>query len=178
MDMQMPVMDGKTLGGKIKADPALRDTLLIMLTSVGQRGDAHKFQQAGFSAYLTKPVKVSQLYDCLATVLGVASGGSEQPARPIITRHTLAEDKKRRVRILVAEDNVVNQKVAVRMLEKLGYRADAVANGEEAVTALETIRYDLVLMDVQMPEMNGFEATRIIRDPGPGFSGTTSRSSP
>jgi CheY-like chemotaxis protein len=76
------------------------------------------------------------------------------------------EDKKRRVRVLVAEDNVVNQKVAVRILEKLGYRADAVADGREAVTALEKIGYDLVLMDVQMPEMNGFEATRIIRDPG------------
>ncbi len=168
VDMQMPVMDGKTLGGIIKADPDLRDTLLVMLTSVGQRGDAHKFQQVGFSAYMTKPVKVSQLYDCLATVLGVASVGSEQPARPIITRHTLMEDKKRRVRILVAEDNVVNQKVAVRILEKLGYRADAVANGQEAITALEKIGYDLVLMDVQMPEMNGFEATRIIRDPGSG----------
>ena len=168
VDMQMPVMDGKTLGGRIKADPDLKDTLLVMLTSVGQRGDAHKFQQAGFSAYMTKPVKVSQLYNCLATVLGVASVGSDQPARPIITRHTLVEDKKRRVRILVAEDNVVNQKVAVRILEKLGYRADAVANGQEAITALEQIRYDLVLMDVQMPEMNGFEATRIIRDPGSG----------
>jgi two-component system sensor histidine kinase/response regulator len=168
VDMQMPVMDGKTLGGRIKADPDLRDTLLVMLTSVGQRGDAHKFQQAGFSAYMTKPVKVSQLYDCLATVLGVASVGSEQPGRPIITRHTLMEDKKRRVRILVAEDNVVNQKVAVRILEKLGYHADAVANGQEAITALEKIGYDLVLMDVQMPEMNGFEATRIIRGPGSG----------
>jgi len=168
VDMQMPVMDGKTLGGKIKADPDLRDTLLVMLTSVGQRGDAHKFQQVGFSAYMTKPVKMSQLYDCLATVLGVASVGSEQTTRPIITRHTLMEDKKRRVRILVAEDNVVNQKVAVRILEKLGYRADAVANGQEAITALKKIGYDLVLMDVQMPEMNGFEATRIIRDPGSG----------
>ena len=166
VDMQMPVMDGKTLGGKIKAEPDLRDTLLVMLTSVGQRGDANKFQQAGFSAYMTKPVKVSQLYDCLATVLGVASVGSEQPARPIITRHTLMEDKKRRVRILVAEDNAVNQKVAVRTLEKLGYRADAVANGQEAITALEKIGYDLVLMDVQMPEMNGFDATRMIRDAG------------
>jgi len=166
VDMQMPGMDGKTLGQKIKADPDLRDTLLVMLTSVGQRGDAQKSQQAGFSAYMTKPVKVSQLYDCLATVLGVASVGPEQQGRPIITRHTLMEDKKRRVRILVVEDNVVNQKVAVRILEKLGYRADAVADGREAVTALEKIPYDLVLMDVQMPEMNGFEATRIIRDPG------------
>ncbi len=166
VDMQMPGMDGKTLGEKIKSDPDLSDTLLVMLTSVGQRGDAHKFQQVGFSAYMTKPVKVSQLYDCLATVLGVASAGSERQDRPIITRHTLMEDKKRRVRILVAEDNVVNQKVAIRILEKLGYRADAVANGQEALTALEKIHYDLVLMDVQMPEMNGFEATRIIRDPG------------
>jgi CheY-like chemotaxis protein len=165
VDMQMPGMDGKTLGQKIKADPDLRGTLLVMLTSVGQRGDAYKFQEAGFSAYMTKPVKVSQLYDCLATVLGVACVGSEHAARPIITRHTLVEDRKRRVRILVAEDNVINQKVAIRILEKLGYRADAAADGHEAVRALEKIGYDLVLMDVQMPEMNGFEATRVIRDP-------------
>ncbi len=165
VDMQMPGMDGKSLGGKIKADPDLTDTLLVMLTSVGQRGDAQQFQEVGFSAYMTKPVKVSQLYDCLATVLGIGSAGAEKPARPIVTRHTLVEDKKRRVRVLVAEDNVVNQKVAVRILEKLGYRADVAANGLEAVTSLEKIPYDLVLMDVQMPEMNGFEATRVIRDP-------------
>jgi signal transduction histidine kinase/DNA-binding response OmpR family regulator len=165
VDMQMPGMDGKSLGEKIKADPDLRETLLVMLTSVGKRGDAQQFQEVGFSAYMTKPVKVSQLYDCLATVLGIGSAGPEQPARPIVTRHTLLEDKKRRVRILVAEDNVVNQKVAVRILEKLGYRAEVAANGREAVTSLEKIPYDLVLMDVQMPEMNGFEATRVIRDP-------------
>jgi CheY-like chemotaxis protein/HPt (histidine-containing phosphotransfer) domain-containing protein len=166
IDMQMPGMDGKTLGKKIKADPGIRDTRLVMLTSVGHRGESAKLQQIGFAAYLTKPIKVSHLYDCLVTVLSVSAGGVKDSNLPIITRHTLREEKKRRIRILVAEDNVVNQKVALRILEKLGYGADTVANGQEAVTALETIPYDLVLMDVQMPDMNGYEATRLIRDPG------------
>ncbi|MGW8322987.1 MAG: response regulator, partial [Thermodesulfobacteriota bacterium] len=166
IDMQMPGMDGKTLGQKIKEDPGLRDTRLVMLTSVGSRGESAELQRIGFAAYLTKPVKFSQLYDCLVTVLGVTVTQEETGKRSqqIITRHTLREEKKRRIRILVADDNVVNQKVALRILQKLGYRADAVANGQEAVTALETIPYDLVLMDVQMPDMNGFEATRLIRD--------------
>jgi len=165
LDMQMPDMDGRTLGEKIKADPLLSDTLLVMLTSAGRRGDVAALQEIGFAAYLSKPVRNSHLHDCLTTVLGIPATGSEGPILPMITRHTLKEGKKRRTRILVAEDNVVNQKVALRLLEKLGYHADAVANGQEAVTALETVPYDLVLMDVQMPEMNGFEATRAIRDP-------------
>jgi PAS domain S-box-containing protein len=165
VDMQMPDMDGKTLGQKTREDPGLRGTRLVMLTSVGSRGDSAELQRIGFDAYLTKPIKMSQLYDCLVTVLGETSSATGNRGRQIITRHTLREERKRRIRILVAEDNVVNQKVALRILEKLGYRADAVANGQEAVTALETIPYDLVLMDVQMPDMNGFEATRIIRDP-------------
>jgi CheY-like chemotaxis protein/HPt (histidine-containing phosphotransfer) domain-containing protein len=159
-------MDGRTLGKRIKADPALRDTRLVMLTSVGHRGESARLQQIGFTAYLTKPIKISHLYDCLVTVLGVSAAEVRDSARPIITRHTLREEKKHRIRILVAEDNVVNQKVALRILEKLGYGADTVANGQEAVTALETIPYDLVLMDVQMPDMNGYEATQRIRDPG------------
>jgi len=165
VDMQMPGMDGETLGRKIKADPDLRLTHLIMLTSVGKRGDAAHLKEVGFAAYLNKPVKKSHLYDCLVTVMGIPSSPSKERSIPIITRHGLEEAKKRRVRILVAEDNVVNQKVALRILEKLGYRADAVANGQEAVNALEKIPYDLVLMDVQMPEMDGFEATGVIRDP-------------
>jgi PAS domain S-box-containing protein len=165
LDMQMPDMDGKTLGQKIKADPELQDTLLVMLTSIGRRGEAAQLQDIGFAAYLTKPIKNEQLHTCLATILGAPPSDREQARRSIITRHTLKEDKKRRIRILVVEDNMVNQKVAIRILEKLGYRADAVANGEEAIKALKTIPYDLVLMDVQMPEMNGFVATRIIRDP-------------
>ncbi len=170
VDMQMPGMDGKTLGREIKADPRLSETVLIMLTSVGQRGDPAEAERIGFSAYLTKPVKKSQLYDCIVTVLGLVAKDAPQPPEPIITRHSLAEGRKRRIRILVAEDNVVNQKVALRMLDRLGYRADAVANGREAVGALEAIPYDLVLMDVQMPEMDGFEATRLIRDPKSGLS--------
>jgi CheY-like chemotaxis protein len=138
---------------------------MVMLASVGQRGDAARLQQAGFAAYLTKPIKKSQLYDCLVAVLGVDAETTREAPQPIITRHSLKEKKKHKVCILVAEDNAVNQKVALRILEKLGYRADAVADGREAVEALETIPYDLVLMDVQMPEMNGFEATRLIRDP-------------
>jgi len=165
LDMQMPGMDGRTLGEKIKANPLLSDTLLVMLTSAGQRGDVAALQEIGFSAYLNKPVRNSHLHDCLTTVLGIPAGGSEGSARQMITRHSLKEGKKRRARILVAEDNVVNQKVALRILEKLGYHADTVANGQEAVTSLETVPYDLVLMDVQMPEMNGLEATRAIRDP-------------
>jgi two-component system, sensor histidine kinase and response regulator len=165
VDMQMPNMDGATLGRKIKADPGLRLTHLIMLTSVGKRGDAVHLKEIGFAAYLNKPVKKSHLYDCLVTVMGISPSLAEERSMPIITRYALEEAKKRRVRILVAEDNVVNQKVALRILEKLGYRADAVANGQEAVAALEKIPYDLVLMDVQMPEMDGFEATGVIRDP-------------
>ena len=166
LDMQMPRMDGRTLGRTIKADPAVKDTHLVMLTSVASRGDAAVLRRIGFAAYLTKPVRSSQLHDCLSTVLGLRPAGETgDPSRGLVTRFTLREDHRKRVRILLAEDNVVNQKVAIRTLERLGYSADAVANGREAIGALETIPYDAVLMDVQMPEMNGFEATRLIRDP-------------
>jgi len=175
LDMHMPGTDGEMLGRAIKQEESLRDTALVMMTSLGLRGDAARFQEIGFSAYLTKPVKQSQVYDCLAAVAGerlagVGSGAARTRARSsadkhIITRHTIAEGRRREIRILLADDNVVNQKVALKILEKLGYRADAVANGAEAVAALESIPYDLVLMDVQMPEMDGFEATAAIRNP-------------
>jgi signal transduction histidine kinase/CheY-like chemotaxis protein/HPt (histidine-containing phosphotransfer) domain-containing protein len=169
LDMLMPEMDGETLGRIIKCDPTLSGTTLVMLTSVGYRGDAARLDDAGFAAYLTKPVKQSQLYDCLVTVFQKKLA-TTPAAIPMVTRHTMSDERKRKIRVLVAEDNAVNQKVALRMLDKLGYSADAVANGLEAIAALKTIQYDLVLMDVQMPDMDGFEATSAIRDPRTGLS--------
>lgn len=164
IDTQMPEMDGETLGNKIKQDSDLQNTILVMMTALGQRGDVKRLEQIGFAAYLTKPVKQAQLYDCLATVSGIQKDAQKDRSAAIVTRHSLTEDQKRRVRILLAEDSVINQKVALSILGKLGYRADAVANGQEAVKALGMIPYDVVLMDCQMPEMNGYQATAEIRD--------------
>jgi CheY-like chemotaxis protein len=138
-----------------------------MVKSLGQRGDAAALEKIGFTGYLTKPVRQSQLYDCIALVLQRAnqtSSNQTEVFKGIVTRHTVAESIKHGFRILLAEDNIINQKLAQSMLNKLGYKADVVADGLEAVRALELIKYDLVLMDCQMPEMNGFEATAMIRD--------------
>jgi signal transduction histidine kinase/DNA-binding response OmpR family regulator len=166
-DHMMPGMNGEMLGRAIKSDSRLKHTLLVMLSSRGLRGDALRLKEIGFAAYLTKPVKRSQLLDCLISALyRPLDGEPETPKKELITRYTLAEIQKHKIRLLVAEDNMINQKLALRLIEKFGYRAEAVANGAEAIKALEMIPYDLVLMDVQMPEMDGLEATKIIRDPG------------
>jgi len=161
LDYNMPGMDGMELARAIRADPALAGVHLVMLTSSGRRGDAGAAHRAGIEAFLTKPVRQASLYDCLATVLG--RGGPDEKA-PIVTRYSLDEANARsRGHLLVVEDNVVNQKVASRMLEKLGYRVDLAANGLEAVEAVSRIAYGAVLMDCQMPEMDGYQATRLIR---------------
>jgi CheY-like chemotaxis protein len=140
----------------------------MMLTSMSQRGDAQLAREVGFDAYLTKPLRQAHLYDCLSLVLGGSSADQVHtgaaPA-PLITRHTVTEaQSRRRGRVLVVEDNIVNQKVAAKMLEREGYRVDVAANGQEAVEAVAQIPYALVFMDCQMPEMDGYDATRAIRE--------------
>jgi two-component system, sensor histidine kinase and response regulator len=168
LDIHMPEMDGTELAEKIKADSSISSTGLVMMSSIGRRGESGEARRAGAEAYLTKPVRQSQLYDAIATVMTKPEKGAAAPEKKdekqLVTSHSLREAKAQsRLRVLVAEDNQVNQKVAVKMLERLGYRADVAANGLEAVEALSRIPYSAVLMDVQMPEMDGYEATTEIR---------------
>ncbi len=161
LDFQMPGMDGATLGESIKADASLRSTELVMLTSVGRRGDAVRYSELGFSAYLVKPIKQSYLFDCLVTVLNRDPVEESQPVPPLITRHTLNEQRQPSdLTVLLSEDNRVNQLVAQTMVKKMGYACDVAVNGIEAVAAMASGRYSMVLMDCQMPELDGFDATR------------------
>jgi signal transduction histidine kinase/CheY-like chemotaxis protein len=170
VDMLMPGKDGLEFAKDMKVHPVGSLVRLIILTSLIQRGHAELARQAGFIAYLTKPARHDQLSNCLRTVLGVPELVGEAtvtsmtaPAPPLITRHTLAETGSP-ARILVAEDNLINQKLTVRMLEKLGYQSDVVENGQEALAALAKVSYAMILMDCQMPLVDGLEATRLIRE--------------
>jgi CheY-like chemotaxis protein len=165
LDHDMPACNGAELGQLINANAELRATRLIMLTSSGQHNDSPRFAEIGFAGYLLKPVSQGDLLDCLLVVLGSSTSDWQSGTYPIITHHELASQRVRgsRARLLVAEDNPVNQKVALRALEKMGYQVDIVDNGREAVRAWATGRYDLILMDCQMPELDGYEATREIR---------------
>jgi PAS domain S-box-containing protein len=162
VDMRMPGMDGAALGRAVRSDDRLKDTHLVMMTSQDQRGQFKRMHEIGFDACLTKPVRVSDLCRCLSSVLTERAAGQNKRLLP--KQPSLREIRRGVVRILLAEDNITNQHVALGILKKLGLRADAVANGLEAVKALEAMPYDLVLMDVQMPEMNGLDATRQIRN--------------
>lgn len=169
-DYQMPSMDGAMLAAAIRADPAVNDAVIVMLTSVGGRSEVRCMEGASIDAYLVKPVRHSQLLNTLSTAWAKKLERNSPNARgpqyrpPAATRSTVCErfgDSS--VRVLVAEDNVVNQRVATRMLERIGLRADVAANGREALDLLELVPYDLVFMDCQMPEMNGYQAAAQFR---------------
>ncbi|WP_054688744.1 response regulator [Desulfosarcina cetonica] len=161
LDMDMPEMDGMTVARKIKSDPAIAGIPLIMLTSTGMRGDASEARQCGISAYLTKPVRQMELHATLEQVLGDYPAG-ETPQ--MVTRYTLAEATQQlNLTVLVAEDNPTNQEVAAGMLKALGCRVELADNGHAAVAAVRHQDYDMILMDCQMPVMDGYLATAEIR---------------
>jgi signal transduction histidine kinase/DNA-binding response OmpR family regulator/HPt (histidine-containing phosphotransfer) domain-containing protein len=164
LDHLMPDCDGAQLGRMIIQDATLNSMRLILLTSSGQRGDGQLFADIGFAAYLLKPVAQRDLTECLMLVLANTADSWHMQSQPMITRHALRAQRARtRNRILLAEDNLVNQKVAVRFLEKLDFRVDVVADGQAALAAWQSGNFDLILMDCQMPIMDGYETTRAIR---------------
>jgi two-component system sensor histidine kinase/response regulator len=159
-DCHMPDVDGFMLVEQVQRSPDLSSLVTIMLTSGGQRGDGARCQELGIAAYLIKPVLQADLLDAVLQVLASRDGGA-QPV-PVITRHTLREGRLP-LRILLAEDNLVNQKLASRLLENQGHMVVVASDGAQALDTLEKQNFDLVLMDAQMPVMDGFEATAAIR---------------
>ena len=162
-DMHMPKMDGFSLIEQIRQRRELSTAIIMMLTSAGHRGDGARCQELGVSAYLLKPIRQSELREAIARVLGAPA---QKGAIPLITRYSLQDARAPEtiLSVLVAEDNAVNQLLATRLLEKRGHRVVMTANGREALNALAKDRFDLVLMDVQMPEMDGLQATVALRD--------------
>ena len=168
IDQQMPDMDGMALAREIKADPTISDTRLILLASFGKRVSSEELHASGFTDCCFKPVRQSALFDCLANAMGEA---------PATLPHSAAEERepsslipqRRKGRVLIAEDNPVNQLVALGQLKQLGYTADTASNGRAALDALEHTHYDIILMDCQMPEIDGYETTRRIRARNGGF---------
>ena len=160
LDFQMPGMDGFEVAAAIKQKPELAATTIMMLSSVGHRGDAARCRELGVAAYLTKPIRQLTLLDALLAVLTRPADPSKE--LPPVTRHTLREARLR-LRVLVAEDNRINQLVATKMLERFGHSVVVADDGVKALAALRETEFDVVLMDVQMPEMDGLTATAEIR---------------
>lgn len=168
VDMQMPEMDGLMLAEKIKTDTLTGGTRLIIMTSLGRRENEAVKKKAKIEAFINKPIKQSELFDCLAVVVsGAQDSDAEQQEQFLSKQNAKAALANRRApkhaRILVAEDNIVNRQVALLQLQSLGYTVDTVANGLEALVAISATAYAAVLMDCQMPEMDGYEATTEIR---------------
>ncbi|MBI4028148.1 MAG: response regulator, partial [Verrucomicrobia bacterium] len=167
LDMQMPGMDGLELARAIKAVPSISGVRLILLTSLGQQLDAEALRTTGIAACMAKPVRASRLHDCVVTVVaGISAQVICTPNATLPSAASFASPpppETHTARILVAEDNSINQKVTLGMLHRLGYGADAVGDGQEALNALQRRRYDVILMDCQMPGLDGYETTRTIR---------------
>jgi CheY-like chemotaxis protein len=159
LDAQMPDMDGFAVAERIKQNPRLAGATIMMLTSAGQRGDAARCRELGIAVYLIKPIRQSELLEAILAALGEVPGKAIQA---VITRHSLRENR-RKLQILLADDNLVNQHLTLRLLEKRGHNVTLASNGRDAIAALKKSRFDVVLMDVQMPVMDGFEATAVIR---------------
>ncbi|MBI4838782.1 MAG: response regulator [Nitrospirae bacterium] len=163
LDMQIPGTDTTQVIRNIKKSSDINKTAIIALTSLASRGDSAQLHEMGCDGYLVKPIKQSMLLDAITTVLSPEAAAKDLKHKSIVTRHTISEKKRRDVRILLVEDNPVNQKFITALLNKAGYTADVAGNGRLAVEAAAANEYDLILMDVQMPEMDGFEATKAIR---------------
>ena len=161
IDCYMPEMDGFELADRINANPNIAKATIMMLTSGGIRGDANRCQQLGISAYLIKPVKQSDLLDAIMLALGTSKVNKDNV--PLITRHSLRESR-RHLNILLAEDNIINQKVAVHILEKQGHNVMVTPDGKKTIEAWNKHNFDLILMDIQMPCLDGLEATVMIRE--------------
>jgi CheY-like chemotaxis protein len=161
LDMQMPGMDGLTLANEIRKLPATKNLPLVLLTSMGVHSDNPEFAAAAFASCLTKPIKPAQLREVLARVV---SGAKPAPQKaPATSKFDPTLASRLPLRVLLVDDNAINQKVAARLLQQMGYKADLAGNGVEALQALDRQPYDLIFMDVMMPEMGGFEATEAIR---------------
>ena len=166
VDYRMPGMDGLEFAEKVQEDSSLEQTNMVLLTSLGQRGEASKSRDTGFSGYLTKPVRLSELVDCIRMVMGEeqrVGDSKEGPKTGFVTRHQLHEELRDRLRILVVEDNEINRLLVMALLEDTKSWIDIANDGMEAVQAFEPEKYDLILMDCQMPRMSGYEATEEIR---------------
>jgi CheY-like chemotaxis protein len=161
LDFNMPAIDGLQLAGMINSDPFLSGIRLIMISSVGIRGDGRRARETGISGYLTKPIRRDVLFESIAAVMGLGDPGEEGS---LVTRHNVVKARRKiEGKILLVEDNPMNQEVTLGMLSVLGCVADVAGNGRECLDALAATRYDLVLMDCQMPVMDGYAATRALR---------------